>query len=155
MGMTDVHILEQNQATSGTTWHAAGLIGTTRNTLTESKLSKLGSELYESLERETGLSPGFKRCGSLYVARNSDRMISLERLAARSLAFGNEIDVISAERCGELWNGLMDTSKLVGGLWIPNDGSGSPTDLTMSLLAGARQRGAQLHEDVSVESFQS
>jgi 4-methylaminobutanoate oxidase (formaldehyde-forming) len=106
--------------------------------VTEQKLATIGAELYENLEAETGLSTGFKRCGSIFVARNSDRMISLERLAAKSAAFGNEIEVISPEKCGEYWNGLLDTSKLVGGLWIPKDGSGSPTDLTMSLLAGAR-----------------
>lgn len=79
MGMSDVYVLEQNKATSGTTWHAAGLVGTTRGTSAETRLSKLGSELYETLEAETGLATGFKRCGSVSVARTYERMTVFER----------------------------------------------------------------------------
>jgi 4-methylaminobutanoate oxidase (formaldehyde-forming) len=69
--------------------------------------------------------------------------------------FNNTTEVISAEECGKLCNGLIKTDDIVGGLWLPNDGSGSPTDLTMSLLAGAKMRGAKLHENVRVKSFNS
>ena len=148
--MKDVHILEQNVATSGTTWHAAGLVGTSRATSTETKLSMIGAALYEQLEEETGLDAGFKRCGSLTVARTKDRLQALERNAARSRAFGLPAEIVGPDECGKLQNGLIRTDDLEGGLWLPMDGSGSPTDLAMSLLKGARNRGAKLHENVRV-----
>jgi glycine/D-amino acid oxidase-like deaminating enzyme len=109
--------------------------------------------LYEKLEEETGLSTGFKRCGSLTVARTPDRLISLERIAARNEAFGVPSLIVSPDECGKYMNGLINTHDLTGGMWLPKDGSGSPTDLTMSFLAGARMGGAKLHEGVRVASF--
>jgi glycine/D-amino acid oxidase-like deaminating enzyme len=102
MGWKDVHLLEQNQATSGTTWHAAGLVGTSRATSTETKLSMRGAELYERLEEETGLNAGFKRCGSLTVARTKERLEALERNAARSRAFGLPAEIVGPAECGKL-----------------------------------------------------
>ena len=156
-GGEGVHVLEQDKLTSGTTWHAAGLIGTSRATETETRLSIAGKELYEALEAETGQSTGYKSCGSLSVARCAARMTALERSAAKARAFGLEAEMVSARECGELWaHGgveLMRTNDLAGGLWLPGDGSASPTDVTMSLAAGARQKGATFHEGVRVSAF--
>src|SRR5258708_36995007 len=79
LGITDVVLLEQGQLTCGTTWHAAGLVGQTRATRNATRMSRYGIELYSSLERETGLATGWKRCGSLNVAKTPDRLTLMKR----------------------------------------------------------------------------
>lgn len=88
LGWSDIHILEQAAVTSGTTWHAAGLVGTTRNSAAETALSLIGVELYGTLLEETGMDPGFKQCGSVNVARTPERMEVLARSAMKARAFG-------------------------------------------------------------------
>jgi len=102
---------------------------------------------------ETGLDPGFKQCGSVNVARTPERMEVLARGAMKARAFGQEAHLLSAAECGERMKGVIATDDLVGGVWLPGDGSGSPTDLTMALLAGAKNRGVKVHEGVRVENF--
>jgi glycine/D-amino acid oxidase-like deaminating enzyme/glycine cleavage system aminomethyltransferase T len=152
-GWTDVVLLEQSTLTSGTTWHAAGLIGMLRATDTETKLSMYGRELYTNLEDETGLSTGFKQCGSVSVARTEDRLAMFRRNKARAEAYGIEAHVISPEECGERMGGTIATDDLVGGLWLPLDGSADPTMVTNSLAKGARQMGVQIVEGVRVTGF--
>ena len=122
-GWTDIVQLEQSTLTSGTTWHAAGLIGMLRGTETETKLSIYGRELYSSLEAETGLATGFKQCGSVSVARTEDRMALFRRNKARAEAYGVEAHIISAEEAGERMGGTIVTDGLAGALWLPMDGS--------------------------------
>ena len=158
LGMTDVVVLEANATTSGTTWHAAGLVGLTRNTSTEVELSIAGAELYEQLEAETGLDPGFKRCGSINVARTPERMEVFKRQLVRARSFGLEGHLLTPEECGEKYAGLdgvdlLRTDDLVGGVWLPMDGSGSPTDLTAAMFRGATQRGARVYERTAVAEF--
>ena len=149
LGRTDVLLLEQGRLTSGTTWHAAGLVGQLRPNRSMTGMSRYGIELYSRLEAETGLATGWKPCGSLNVARTPERLQLLHKQAALARSFGVEVHVISPAEAGVHWP-LMRTDDLQGALWIPGDGKANPTDLTMSLAKGARNRGARLVEGVQV-----
>jgi glycine cleavage system aminomethyltransferase T/glycine/D-amino acid oxidase-like deaminating enzyme len=149
LGRTDVLLLEQGRLTSGTTWHAAGLVGQMRPNRSMTGMSRYGIDLYSRLEAETGLATGWKQCGSLNVARTPERMQLLHKQAALARSFGVEVQVISPAEAGDKWP-LMRTDDLQGALWIPGDGKANPTDLTMSLAKGARNRGARLVEGVQV-----
>jgi 4-methylaminobutanoate oxidase (formaldehyde-forming) len=149
MGERDVVLLEQGKLTCGTTWHAAGLVGQMRPNRNMTQMSKYGIELYSTLEAETGLATGWKQCGSVNVAATPERMKVLRKQAALARSFGVEVEVIDAQRAGELYP-LLRTDDLEGGLWIPGDGKANPADLTMSLAKGARNRGVKIVEDIEV-----
>jgi 4-methylaminobutanoate oxidase (formaldehyde-forming) len=149
MGQTDVLLLEQGKLTCGTTWHAAGLVGQMRPNRNMTQMSKYGIELYARLEAETGLATGWKQCGSVNVAATPERMQTLRKQASLARSFGVEVEVISAQRAGDLYP-LLRTDDLQGGLWIPGDGKANPADLTMSLAKGARNRGVKIVEDIEV-----
>ncbi|MBL8329144.1 MAG: GcvT family protein [Rubrivivax sp.] len=149
LGITDVLLLEQGKLTSGTTWHAAGLIGQMRPNRNMTRMSRYGIELYSQLEAETGLATGWKRCGSVNVARTPQRMKLLKRQAALARSFGVEVHVISPREAGDLYP-VMRWDDLQGALWIPGDGKANPADLCMSLAKGARQRGVQMAEGLQV-----
>lgn len=149
LGWSDVVLLEQGQLSSGTTWHAAGLVGQMRANEAGTRLVQYGAQLYAELETETGLGTGYKRCGGVTVARTPDRMIQLERTAASAEAFGLECELITPRRALELYP-ILEISDLVGGIWLPGDGTANPTDTTQSLAKGARNRGAQIFEKTRV-----
>ena len=149
LGEKDVLLLEQGQLTCGTTWHAAGLIGQMRPNRNMTRMSKYGIELYSTLEAETGLATGWKRCGSVNVARTPERMKVLRRQLALAQSFGVECEEISPARAGELFP-VMRTDDLQGAIWIPGDGKANPADLTMSLAKGARNRGVRIVEGAEV-----
>jgi len=149
MGERDVLLLEQGKLTCGTTWHAAGLVGQMRPNRNMTQMSKYGIELYSKLEAETGLATGWKQCGSVNVAATPERMRVLRKQASLARSFGVEVEVIDAQRAGELYP-LLRTDDLQGGLWIPGDGKANPADLTMSLAKGARNRGVKVIEDIEV-----
>ena len=92
MGKTDVLLLEQGKLTSGTTWHAAGLVGQMRPNRNMTQMSKYGIELYASLEAETGLATGWKQCGSVNVAATPERMQTLRKQASLARSFGVEVE---------------------------------------------------------------
>src|SRR5512139_2182019 len=149
LGEKDVVLLEQGRLTSGTTWHAAGLVGQLRAHESMTRLIRYSTDLYSNLERETGLSTGWKRCGSLAVARTADRMIQLKRTAAVAQAYGVTCDVIGPSEAGRLYP-LMRTDDLEGAVWLPGDGKANPADLTLALAKGARNRGVKVFEGVRV-----
>jgi 4-methylaminobutanoate oxidase (formaldehyde-forming) len=154
VGWTDVVLLEQGQLSSGTTWHAAGLVGQLRSHPNMTGLIRYSTQLYAELEAETGLATGWKNCGSLAVARTHERMTALKRTAVSARAQGVECEVISAREAGELWP-VMATGDLLGGVWLPGDGKANPTDLTQSLAKGARDRGARIIERVRVSGIKT
>jgi len=154
LGITDVLLLEQGRLTSGTTWHAAGLVGQMRPNRSQTRMSKYGIELYAALEAETGLATGWKQCGSVNVARTPERMQVLKKQAALARGFGVEVHVIDAREAGERVP-VLRTDDLQGGLWIPGDGKANPADLCMSLAKGARNRGARLLEGIEVTGVTS
>jgi 4-methylaminobutanoate oxidase (formaldehyde-forming) len=147
LGEQDIVLLEQGRLTSGTTWHAAGLVGQLRAQESMTRLIRYSTELYSKLEAETGLSTGWKQCGSLAVARSADRMVQLKRTAAVARAYGVDCDVITAAQAGERYP-IMRIDDLAGAVWLPGDGKANPADLTMALAKGARNRGARICENV-------
>ena len=149
MGRTDVVLLEQGKLTSGTTWHAAGLVGQMRPNRNMTAMSKYGIELYSTLEAETGLATGWKQCGSVNVARTPERMQVLKKQVAMANSFGVECHLISTAEVGQRVP-IMRTDDLQGGIWLPGDGKANPADLCMSLAKGARNRGVKIHEGIEV-----
>jgi glycine cleavage system aminomethyltransferase T/glycine/D-amino acid oxidase-like deaminating enzyme len=149
LGWTDVLLLEQGRLSCGTTWHAAGLVGQLRASESGTRLVQYSTELYETLEAETGLSAGFKRCGAVNVARTENRMTHLRRTAATAEAFGLECELLTPQQARERYP-IMQVDDLVGAIWLPCDGKANPTDLTAALAKGARRCGAQIAEGVRV-----
>jgi heterotetrameric sarcosine oxidase gamma subunit len=149
LGWTDVVLVEQGQLSSGTTWHAAGLLGQLRATEGGTRLVQYSAQLYADLESETGLATGFKRCGGVTVARTEDRMVQLRRTAATADAYDLECELISPARAGELYP-VLATEDLLGALWLPGDGTANPVDVTASLARGARDKGARVFERTRV-----
>jgi heterotetrameric sarcosine oxidase gamma subunit len=149
LGWHDVLLLERRDISCGTTWHAAGLVGQLRATQNLTRLAKYGGDLYERLEAETGQATGFRRPGSLSLARNAERMHELKRLASMARCFDVDVEVITPAEAGRRWP-LMRTDDLVGALWLPRDGRTNPIDTTLALAKGARQRGATILENAAV-----
>ncbi len=154
LGEKDVVLLEQGRLTSGTTWHAAGLVGQLRAHESMTRLIRYSTELYSKLEAETGLGTGWKQCGSLAVARTSDRMIQLKRTAAVARAHGVDCDVISVAEAAKLYP-IMATDDLQGAVWLPGDGKANPADLTLALAKGARNRGVRIFENVRLAELET
>ena len=152
LGKPDVLVLEQGRVTSGTTWHAAGLIGQMRPTRTMTRMSRYGIELYRTLEAETRQATGWKACGSVNVASTPARVIELKRTVARARSFGVEIELISPAEAGRLWP-LLRTDDLLAAVWLPGDGKANPADLCQALAKGARAGGARIFEGVRVTGF--
>jgi heterotetrameric sarcosine oxidase gamma subunit len=144
-----VLLLEQGRLSSGTTWHAAGLVGQLRASESGTRLVQYSTQLYADLEAETRLSTGYRRCGGLTVARTEQRMVQLRRTAATAVAFDLDCQLLGPEEAGARYP-LIRTDDLVGALWLPGDGRADPTGLTSALAKGARQGGARVLEGVRV-----
>ena len=154
LGWSDVVLLERHTLTSGTTWHAAGLVGCLRATHNMTRLAAYSAELYESLELDMGHATGFRKVGSLSVADNPERMEELVRGASMANAFDVDVEVITAEDlCGRY--PLLNPEGIVGGVWLPGDGQASPVDTTMALAAVAKENGVRILEGVSVERIRT
>ena len=148
----DVVLLEQNQLTSGSTWHAAGLVGQLRSSASITQLLRYSVDLYGRLEAETGLATGWKQTGCLRLATNADRMTEFRRLATTARSFGMEMHLLSPTEAKALWP-LLDVTDLVGASFLPTDGQANPSDIAQSLAKGARQHGARIFEGARVTGF--
>lgn len=148
----DVILLEQGSLTSGSTWHAAGLVGQLRSSASITRVLKYSVDLYKGLEAETGLATGWKMSGCLRLATNQDRWTEFKRLATTAGSFGMEMHLVSPEEVKRMWP-LMNVDDLVGASWLPTDGQASPSDITQSLAKGARMHGAKIVENVRVTGF--
>jgi sarcosine dehydrogenase len=148
----EVVLLEQGKLTSGSTWHAAGLVGQLRSSASITRVLKYSVELYKGLAAETGLETGWKMTGCLRLATNEDRWTEYKRLATTARSFGMEMHLVSPDEVKRMWP-LMDVSDLVGASWLPTDGQASPSDITQSLAKGARMHGAKIFEGVRVTGF--
>ena len=153
LGITDVILLERKSLTSGTTWHAAGLVGQLRATGNMTKLAQYTSNLLMSLEEETGQPTGFLQNGSISVANNAERFEELKRGASMARVFGLEVEVITPQEAAAAWP-LMNASDLVGAVWLPKDGRTNPVDTTRAFAKGAEMGGARVFERVKVMAVQ-
>jgi glycine/D-amino acid oxidase-like deaminating enzyme/glycine cleavage system aminomethyltransferase T len=154
LGMREVVVLEQGRLTCGTTWHAAGLVGQMRPNRSMTRMSQYGTQLYAALEQETGLATGWKRCGSVNVARTPERWIVFQRQAAMARSFGIEVELLTPHEALEKWPPLR-IDDLQGALWFPADGKANPADLAMSLAKGARNLGVKIQEGVRVTAVEA
>jgi len=148
----DVLLLEQGKLTSGSTWHAAGLVGQLRSSAGITQLLRFSVDLYQRLGEETGLETGWKMSGCLRLACNDDRWVEFKRLATTAKSFGMEMHLLSPAEVKAMWP-LMRVDDLVGASFLPSDGQANPADITRSLAKGATMAGAKLVEEVEVTGF--
>ena len=149
LGVSDVVLLERKKLTSGTTWHAAGLVAQLRASQNMTRLSRYSTELFADLARHTGQETGYQQTGSMTVALHAERLEELKRQATMANAFGVQCELIDAAFVHEQWPGIQ-TQDLCGGVYLPGDGQTNPVDTTLALAKGARQGGALIFEDTEV-----
>ena len=153
LGWRDTVLIERHKLTSGSTHHAAGLVGQLRSSANITQLLGSSVALYDTLEAETGLASGWKMNGGLRLACTSARWIELRRQATTARSFGLEVQLLSPREAQALWP-LMDISDVVGAAFLPTDGQVNPSDITLSLAKGARLRGVRIVEDTTVTGFE-
>ena len=152
LGWRDVVLLERGQLTCGTTWHAAGLVMQLRSTHTLTELCRYGAQLLSTLKDETGQDTGFRRTGSLPIARTAERLTEISRVVSLGKTFGVEAHMLSPREIRERYP-LLDETQIVGGAFIPGDGQTNPVDSAQALAKGARTGGARIVENVTVTGF--
>jgi dimethylglycine dehydrogenase len=145
----DVVLLEKAELTSGSTWHAAGLLPLFNMSYSVGQVHKYSVNLYNELEEETGQPVGLAQVGNLRLAMNDDRMDEYFQYAATARTIGIDVRFLTPEEIGKLWP-LCDTDGLVGGIFHPEDGYIQPADLTQALAKGARARGATIYRNTAV-----
>ena len=152
LGWSDVVLLERKQLTSGTTWHAAGLVGQLRQSINMTKLARYTAELYRGLEAETGQATGYRQCGSISLATTPGRMEELRRNASMAKVFGLPVDVVGPGEIRDLYP-LAQVNDVIGGIHIPSDGYANAVDITQALAKGARSHGVRIVQDMKVTAI--
>ena len=148
-GWKDTVLLERDQLTSGTTWHAAGLVGQLGATATITKLRKYSLNLYKELEKKTELSTGLKQNGAITVASSKERLQELLRQATSAQLFGVNVEVLDKQQIKKLYPVINDDN-ILGGVYMPEDGQADPVGVTNVLAKAARMEGAQIFEKTPV-----
>ncbi len=149
LGISDVILLERHQISSGSTWHAAGLVGQLRSQAGITQLLGHSIGLYKSLEQKTGQATGWKMNGGLRLACNSERMMEIKRQATTANSFGLDMQILTPKEALELWP-LMDINDVIGAAYLPTDGQANPSDIARALAQGARNRGVRIIENCDV-----
>lgn len=152
-GRKDIVVLERSKLTSGTTWHAAGLVRRLRPSATLTKLINYSIDLYGELEVETGQATGWTQTGSLTLATNENRLTNIKRQVSLGRAFGLEAEVVDAAHAQELWP-LIEVDDVIGAVWSPADGRVNPSDVALALSKGAKARGVKFFEDTRATGLQ-
>jgi len=153
LGRRDVVLLERRRLTCGTTWHAAGLLTSLRDTETQTRLAMYTQGLYRRLEEETGQATGLIQCGSVQLALTQDKAEEMRRGALAARCFGVECHEITPAEFQRLWP-LADASDVRAAFHFPNDGRVNPTDVTQALAKGARAAGVRIFEDTPVSAIE-
>ena len=149
-GQREVILLERNQLTSGTSWHAAGIVGPLRATPNMTRLASEALRLFPWLERETGLATGYRQTGGYWLAREAARLDQLHRIADLGITQGLTPRMIAP---GEIDLPQLDVAGLLGALQVPEDGSVNPVDLCMAYARGAKSAGVEIREDTPVAAL--
>ena len=149
----EVVLLERRKLTSGTTFHAAGLVGQLRSNANITQLLGYSVDLYNTIEAETGLGTGWKMNGGLRLACNQERWTEVKRQATTARSFGLQMDLLTPQEAQDLWP-LMNVDDVVGAAFMPTDGQANPSDITQALAKGARMNGAQIFEDCKVTDLE-
>ena len=150
LGISDVVLLERKQLTSGTTWHAAGLVAQLRASQNMTRLSQYTTELFAKLAQETGQETGYQKTGSISMALHAERSEELKRQASMANAFGVDCEMVDKSFVNEHWPEI-DTTDMHGAVYLPGDGQTNPVDTTLALAKGARNRGAIIAEQAAVD----
>jgi glycine cleavage system aminomethyltransferase T/glycine/D-amino acid oxidase-like deaminating enzyme len=148
-GWKDTILLERDQLTSGTTWHAAGLVGQLGATATITKLRKYSLNLYKELEKKTELSTGLKQNGAITVASSKERLQELLRQATSAQLFDVNVEVLDKQQIKNLYPVINDQD-ILGGVYMPEDGQADPVGVTNVLAKAARMEGVQIFEKTPV-----
>jgi heterotetrameric sarcosine oxidase gamma subunit len=148
-GWTDTVLLERNQLTSGTTWHAAGLVTKLRATYNMTLLAAYAEELFRTVEAESGMSTGFRTTGSILLARTEERWTEVKRGISMAKVCGFDVEVVSPAEVKRMWP-LIDESNIVGAAYLPADGVANPSDATLAIAKAFRLRGGQVFEHTAV-----
>jgi sarcosine dehydrogenase len=149
----EVILLERKKLTSGSTFHAAGLVGQLRSNANVTQLLGYSVDLYKKLEAETGQATGWKMNGGLRLACNEERWTEVKRQATTAHSFGLDMQLLTPREAQELWP-LMTVDDVIGAAFLLTDGQANPSDITLSLAKGARMAGAQIFEDTKVLSVE-
>jgi dimethylglycine dehydrogenase len=152
MGWNDVVLLERRELTSGSTWHAAGLLPLFNLSYSVGKLHQYSVELYPTLEAETGLHAGFSQVSNIRLATTKDRMDEYHYYAGVAQTIGVDVSFLTPDQVKEIWP-LADMDGVIGAIQHPDDGYIQPADLTQALAKGARQRGATIHRNTTVTAI--
>jgi 4-methylaminobutanoate oxidase (formaldehyde-forming) len=148
----EVLLLDKAALTSGSTWHAAGLVGQLRSNANITQLLGYSINLYDQLEAETGLATGWKMNGGLRLACNEERWTEVKRQSTTAHSFGLDMQLLTPREAQDLWP-LMDIGDVVGAAFLPSDGQASPSDITQALARGARSSGAKILENCAVNEI--
>ncbi len=149
LGWSDVLLLERNELTSGTSWHAAGIVGPLRASMNLTKLAIYATELFAELEAETGQATGYRRTGGLWLAQNADRITELKRIAAMGTMNGLDARMVTPDETAAAFP-LLRVDDLAGALWVAEDGQTNPVDTCMAYAKGARAAGLRIRERTAV-----
>jgi len=152
MGWSDVVLLERKELTSGSTWHAAGLLPLFNLSYSVGKLHQYSVGLYPTLEAETGLHAGFSQVTNIRLATTKDRMDEYRYYAGVARTIGVDVNFLTPQQVKEIWP-LADMDGVIGAIQHPDDGYIQPADLTQALAKGARQRGATIYRNTSVTAI--
>ena len=151
-GWKDTILLERDQLTSGTTWHAAGLVGQLGATATITKLRKYSLNLYKDLEKKTELSTGLKQNGAITIASTKERLQELLRQATTAQLFDVNVEVLDKKKIKDLYPVINDKD-ICGGVYMPKDGQADPVGVTNVLAKAARMEGVKIFEKTPVEKI--
>ncbi len=154
MGISDVLLIERHQLTSGTSWHAAGIVGPLRASLNLTRLAQYATELFPRLEALTGQSAGYRQTGGLWLARTAERLTELRRIAQTGEASGLHVEMIDPSAVRDRAPSL-DPSGVIGALWVEEDGQANPVDICAAYAKHARSRGIRIRENTECVGFET
>ncbi len=152
-GWTDSVLIERKELTSGSTWHAAGLLPLFNLSYSVGQIHKYSVALYQTLEQETGLDPGLRQVSNIRLARTRDRMDEYNYYAGVAETIGVKVKFLTPGEVKKIWP-LCDVDGIIGAIQHLEDGYIQPADLTQALARGARERGAEINRHTTVTAIE-
>ncbi len=152
-GWSDVVLIERKELTSGSTWHAAGLLPLFNMSYSVGQIHKYSVKFYEELQQETGMNVGFSKVSNIRLARTKDRWDEYMYYSGIAETIGVNVKMLTTEEVKEIWP-LCETDGLLGAIQHPDDGYIQPADLTQALAKGARDRGATIYRNTTVTALE-
>ena len=152
-GWSDVVLIERKELTSGSTWHAAGLLPLFNMSYSVGQLHKYAVNFYKTLEKETGQNVGFSVVSNIRLATSQDRMDEYYQYAGVAKTIGVDVKFLTPEQVKEIWP-LCNVDDLIGAIQHPEDGYIQPADLTQALAKGARDNGAEIYRNTNVSGIE-